>query len=280
MGGFKLLKAAGEKGSLAVVPSQGDGAAVADGGLLSGAYSAQEIGFGSVKEMVVEEITFEGVNDGERGLGAFRHGDCDSSIQRNDGRRLRPLQQVVQAENFTPAGIGGTGGAAVLGSDGGLDCERTGIAGHSGLGERQAFLNLGLVPERAVLVFEEDQFAFGVIAGFAAGVVKQHQRQQAGCFGWGLGSHQGRDETAETNGFATEIDAQQGIAASGGVAFVEDEVDGGENRVKAGRHFLDCGNDVGDAGVADFSLRSDESLSHGCGGHKEGAGDFVSIEAA
>ena len=56
-------------------------------------------------------------------------------------------------------------------------------AGRRRRGERAALLDLAGVPQRAVLVGEQDEPPLGVDARVAARVVEQHQRQQAARLG-------------------------------------------------------------------------------------------------
>ncbi len=82
-----------------------------------------------------------------------------------------------------------------------------------------------------------------------------------------------------------KLPAQRSVLRSGpplvsGVAFVEDQVDYGEDGVEALGEFAFAGDGVGDFGVADFALGADQALGHGGGRDQEGSRDFVGFEAA
>ena len=131
-------------------------------------------------------------------------------------------------------------------------------------------LNLVEVPDGAVLVFEEDEGAVDE-AGFAPGVVHEHQREQS--VHVGFVRHQLGERTSEPDRLGREV-------ASAAVALVEDQVDDGQ----------DCGEAVGqqvrgryakrDPGGLDLLLRPDEPLRHRRFGDEERAGDLLRRQAA
>ena len=64
--------------------------------------------------------------------------------------------------------------------DGRLDRVHAELArGDGSLHKRPTFLNLRPVPQRTILVLQEDQVALGRGAGFAARFLKEHQGKQA-----------------------------------------------------------------------------------------------------
>ncbi len=102
------------------------------------------------------------------------------------------------------------------------------VGAKSGLGEGDAFGDLVAVPERAILVVEQDEFSVGRGAGGAARLLQQHEAEQARDLGFGKKLEQ---EPAEADGFVTECCA----GGIGGVALVEDEIDDVEDGGQAGR---------------------------------------------
>ena len=118
-----------------------------------------------------------------------------------------PQQQVVEPDDLRPVGRGRFRGPGVDGSD----CRLHRIRAHAAGVERaadqpRAFRDLGLVPERSVLVIEQDHFSLGGDAGRPPRVVQQHQREQAEGFGLRQQLHQ---QAAEPNRFCREIVPRQ-----------------------------------------------------------------------
>ena len=144
------------------------------------------------------------------------------------------------------------------------------MLGKGAVEHRPAGRDLGGVPERRVLVGQEHQLAVAK-PGLAAGVVEQHQREQA--VHLGLVGHELRERPAEPDRLGREV-------AADGVALVEDQVDhrehGGEpvGQQVIGRH------PEGDPGRGDLALRPHEPLGHRRLGHEEGAGDLGRLQAA
>jgi hypothetical protein len=68
--------------------------------------------------------------------------------------------------------------------------------------EPGAFCNLRLVPQRPILVIQQDHFTLRGDAGRPPRVVQQHQREQPECFGLGQQLHQ---QAAEPNRFRGKI---------------------------------------------------------------------------
>ena len=70
----------------------------------------------------------------------------------------------------------------MAGHDGGLHLVRAGLApAERGVELGQALGDAPVVPRAAVLVLERHEVAGGVDPGVAAGVVQQHQREEAAC---------------------------------------------------------------------------------------------------
>jgi hypothetical protein len=78
------------------------------------------------------------------------------------------------------------------------------------------------IPERAVLRVERDPSPSGVDARGAAGVVQQHQREQAPYLC--VVGHQPGEQLPEPDRLVAQLLADQAIALGGSVALVEDEV--------------------------------------------------------
>ena len=65
------------------------------------------------------------------------------------------------------------------GGDRRLDRVRSGASLKRCFHQRQRFRDLRLIPQAAILLFEDDQIACLVETRIAPGVMKQHQRQKA-----------------------------------------------------------------------------------------------------
>jgi hypothetical protein len=130
--------------------------------------------------------------------------------------------------------------------------------------------DLGVVPQRPVLFAEEDDRALGE-AGLAAGVVEEHQREQA--VRLGLVGHQLGEGAAEPD----RVCRQFALAA---VAFVEDQVDDGQHRGQPVGEQVGGRHPKRDPGGLDLALGAEEALCHRLLGDEEGAGDLPGGETA
>jgi len=117
------------------------------------------------------------------------------------------------------------------------------------------------IPARAILLGEQHEIAIARHTSRAPRVDEQHEREKAHCFGFVR--QQLHDEAAEAGRFNAEVVANQPIAGCRCVAFVEDQVDNSENGAYATRKILCIGHPIGNGGVADLALRSNEPLRHG-----------------
>ena len=89
------------------------------------------------------------------------------------------------------------------------------------------------VPARSVLVVEQDQLAGRADPRLAAGVVQQHQRQQAGRLG--LVGEQRDHEPCQPDRLGAQLAPDQRVAGRRGVALVEHEVEDRAARRRAVR---------------------------------------------
>ena len=149
------------------------------------------------------------------------------------------------------------------GGDRGLRLELAeAVAGEGGLEDLDGLGDDRGVPEGAVLVGEGDERAVGRGAGRAAGVVEEHQREQAVDLG----------VVGERRDLAGEADRLGGEVDVAGVALVEDQVE----RAEDGRQVA---GGV-EADVGDGALRAGDALGHGRLGDEVGRGDLLGGEAA
>jgi len=135
-----------------------------------------------------------------------------------------------------------------------------------------------LVPAGTILVEEKDRFAGGADAGVEPGGLNLHEGGEAVDFGF-VGNEFGEDSSKAECVFA-EGGASPIVTGSGGVAFVEDEVDDLKDGGEAGGE-LDAAREFeGDFGFAEGAFGTDDALGDSGLGEEIGAGDLVGSEAA
>src|ERR1700737_4720989 len=98
----------------------------------------------------------------------------------------------------------------------------------STFGEREAFCDLGPVPQRPILLLQQDQVSVGRGSGGAARLLQQHEPQQAHHLGF---LEQVEQESAQTDRLAAEF----GACYFGRVSLVEDQIYDLEDSSKAAR---------------------------------------------
>ncbi len=135
---------------------------------------------------------------------------------------------------------------------------------------RSTFLDLRLIPERAVLCFQQHQLVARVRRS-TTGVVAQHQREQAVDFG--LIRHQLGENAAQANGFTGQIDSTD-------VALVVNELHDSQYGRESFGQQLDRGAAERNTNLFDPGLGACEPALHGLGRDKEGVRDVLGAEAA
>ncbi len=152
----------------------------------------------------------------EARLGPSRLGDGDGAVQLDDRRAGEAGELAVEGGDLRPVArlVGVQRGDRRLHDVGPAAAQRERAVEH-----RPARGDLAGVPQRAVLVGEQHELAVAE-ARRAAGVVQQHQRQQA--VHLGLVGHQLGQRAAEPDRLGGEV-------AAAAVALVEDQVDDGEH---------------------------------------------------
>ena len=146
------------------------------------------------------------------------------------------------------------------------------------LQDRQALGDLVALPAAPVLLLERDQRAAGVDPGRAAGVMQQHQGEQA--LGLRLVGQQLHQQPAEADRLAAEIGAHQAVAFGAGIAFVEHQVDDAEHRLQPLGQELARRHLVRNPGVEDLALGAHQPLRRGRLRLEKGARDLPRRQAA
>src|SRR5262245_45829272 len=90
--------------------------------------------------------------------------------------------------------------------------------------EGKRFADLLLIPAGSILILEEDDVTGIIQASIAPRIVQQHQSHQRRRLRWSLRSHQCLDQSTETDGFRAQISSKESVAASGHIAFVEQQI--------------------------------------------------------
>ena len=132
--------------------------------------------------------------------------------------------------------------------------------------------NEELVPERAILIEQQDGLARRTDAGLRPRGLDFHQRDQAVDLGL-LRSQPGQDASQAQRVFA-ERGPHPVFARRRGVALIEDEVDDLEHRRQTRGALGAARNLEGNALLGERPLGADDALSDGRLGDEEGAGDL------
>ena len=177
-------------------------------------------------------VVEEGLDELQACLGRAREGQRGGAVDADDGRGCAAVQLGVERGDLRPVGRRGVGGGGVQRGDGGLQLVGPGRSWRQGLVERMGALgDPATVPERAVLAIQRDVLAAFVDARVAAGVLQQHQREQAERLG--VAGQQVDQQAPEADRLAAELAADEAVAVGCRVALVEHQVDDGQDAVAA-----------------------------------------------
>ena len=127
---------------------------------------------------------------------------------------------------------------------------------HDGL----PFGNEDTIPAIAVLVGQQNETALRSETGGATRLDQQQEREQPHDFRF-VGHELGK-EPSKADGLGTKIFSNQPLARARRMALVENEVDDGGHRPKAGREVGLTRNTVRNSRVANITLGSNQPLGH------------------
>ena len=131
----------------------------------------------------------------------------------------------------------------------------------------------------AVLLLERHERAVGRRCGWrGARRCSSIEREQAADLG--LVGHQLHQQAGQANRFGAQVGAHQVVVFSGGIAFVEDQVDDAEHRGQPLGQQLARRHLVGNAGLLDLALGAHQALRRRRLGFEEGARDLARAQAA
>ena len=136
----------------------------------------------------------------------------------------------------------------------------------------------GLVPQRAVLIFEGHVAPLPIDARGSTRVVQQHQREQPPYLG--VVGHQPGQQKPEADRLDAQLIAHQPIALGGRVALVEDEIHDSQHAAQALGELLVGGHAIADVRIGDLALGAHDALAHRRLGDQERARDLGRGQAA
>ena len=199
-------------------------------------------------------------------------------VQGHDRGRRHLFEPGVESRDLGPVGFGERGGFRMQGAHGSLHLIGPGpVPPERRTKQMGPFHNPGFVPEPAILRIQGDHFAFGAVTGGAAGIVQQHQGQQAARFGLQRQSHK---QSTKADSFLAQIRPDGTIPVRRRVAFIEDQIDGRQNGVQAFRQLRCLGDLIRDPGFADLALCPDQPLGHRRFRHQKRPRSFTRRQAA
>ena len=148
---------------------------------------------------------------------------------------------------------------------------------HRLVDQRQALGDHLLIPQRAVLVVEQDHRAIGIEPRRGARVLQQQQRRQP--HDLGLALEQPQQQPRQPDRLLAQRRADLGGIAARGIALVEDQVDHGGDRGEPLGALHRARRLERHIGVGDAGLRAGDALLHRGFGDQERARDLLDGKA-
>ncbi len=143
--------------------------------------------------------------------------------------------------------------------------------------ERQSFGDHFLVPERAILIVEQHQFAGGVEPRRGAGMLQQEKRRQA--HDLRLTLEQPQQQPSQAYRFLAQGAANLGRIAAGGIPLVENQVDHRSDGGQPFRAFHRARRLERHAGARNPRLGAGDTLFHRSLRDQKGARDLPDRQA-
>src|SRR3954468_21675934 len=238
-----------------------------------------QLGTRRMREAVVAQIAAieDRVDERQSGRRTVAHRDGDGAIQLDHRRRVRSQQHLIEAGDLRPVGLGGAGRLGVERRDRRLDRIRTRPCRERSPHQTHAFGDLIAVPQRAILIFQQDQIAVPCRARRTARIVEQHQREQANR----LRLRQQIDEQApEPDRLARQVVPRHDRPRRGGIALVEHQIDHAQHGVEPRRQFVPRRHLVRNPRIANLRLGADDALRQRRCRREERLRDLLGPQAA
>ena len=242
--------------------------------------SATQISTRGVREIIFAQVAArkEGVDQRDSRRRAVAHSDGRGPVELHHGRIFDAQQHVVKSHDLPPVGRRGGCGFGVDGGDCGLQRVRPKSSRSQGpFHQCGPLANLFVIPQGAVLLVEQQQFAIGGSPRGTPGIVQQHQAQQPDGFRFG---QQFRQQAPEADGLGGKIGARQRFAGGRRIAFVENEIEHVQHGVEALRQLLARGHLIWDVRLGDFAFGAHDALRQRRRRHQKCACDFLRGQAA
>ena len=239
----------------------------------------QELGAGSVQQVVFVQRLGHIVGKREGGRRRPRLGDGDGMVERRDRRGCHPTEGCVERGDLSP--VGGVRGErlAVDGGDRGLDLVAPGpVPGQRRLQQLAALGDRLPVPAGTVLDGQGSQLPVGGLTLLPAAVGQQQQGEQP--TGLRLIRHQPQHHPGQPDRLVAQRVPHHVASRSGQVALVEDQVDHRQHRGESLRQQGLRRHPDGDAGGADLVLGAHQALRHRRFLDQKGPGDLGGGETA
>jgi hypothetical protein len=142
----------------------------------------------------------QAINETKTLLRTFAHGDGNCAVEFHDRRWVNTNQPVVEQRDLAPVRGRRRGSLGVNCRNGRLQGVGTETARCKGtFGERDALGDLIFVPQRAILLVQQDQLSFRRASGGAARFLQQHESQQTHHLGF---RKKVEEQSTETDRFA------------------------------------------------------------------------------
>ncbi len=209
----------------------------------------------------------------QAGFRPVAHRHRNGTVERHHRARSHVEQGVVEPDDLVPIGVGWVRSLGVDSGDRRLGLVLTRHPPPQGPGEDlYALRHHGVIPQLALLFFEEDKAAVVCDPGAAPGVGQQHQGEQTTHLR--LVGHQAPEDAGQPNRFLAQIEPQKIVPGRSHVAGGECQIEGRQHPVEPVGQLVGTGDPVRDPGRGDLALRPDQSLCHGRLVDQKGAGDL------
>src|SRR5271166_43710 len=193
-------------------------------------------------------------------------------------RRLNSYQLVVKRDNLPPVGLTDRFRLRMNGRNRSLQCVRAEAAGLQGfLQQCHSLRDLLFVPERAVLIFQQNQLSGRRGSRGVTGFLQQHQGKQPNDLRLWLEVGQ---QPAQSNRLAGELGPRYLRSRRSRITFVKDEIDDLKHRAQSLRQFLRRRHLVRNRCLSNLCLCAHNALRQRTRSDEEGLGYLLGGQPA